>query len=164
MRHLTLSFVLLLGACGGGQSPTPAASPAPTIVAAEEAFVTPTKDVTAAPVKQNITANFLLGRSPAEVMKMVGAPSLVRRDNLVQHMLFESKACVLDVIYYADDAGAPYLANYVSARGEDGSAYDAKACLEMQLPDGWLWDPDLDEEDNAPHTAANLKPIEISEQ
>jgi|GEM_PF-1301060 len=165
MRYFTLSFAVFLTACGGNQSPEPMeVAPAPTPVAMEEVVETSLEEIAPAPMKLDVAPNFLMGKTPAEVMKMVGTPTLVRRDNLVQHMLFETAACVLDVVYYADDAGAPYLAGYISARSKDSSAYDTKACLALQLPDGWLAEPALDETDNAPQTAAGLMPVEISEQ
>lgn len=164
MRYFTLSLLVFLTACGGNQEPEVISAPAPAPTATDLVIEAPLEADAAGVVRLDVTSDFLLGKAPAQVMKMVGAPSLVRRDNLMQHMLFEADACVLDVVYYAADAGAPYVASFVSARDKGSSAYDASACLAAQLPEGWLWEPPLDERGDAPQTAVKIKPVEVSEQ
>lgn len=82
----------------------------------------------------------LAGLSPKEVQSLMGAPSLVRRDNSVQVMLYESPGCVFEVFFFEPDLNAHFRAADMNARTRAGVSMDLQTCLAILLPNGYLVD------------------------
>lgn len=128
MRILIVLFALTVVACTAERTPAPVVSvPAenPPLQAHNkmpEPATTPAEDT--APEAQS-----LLGKSPAAIQAMIGAPSLVRRDDSVQTMLFEITTCVLEIVYREPATAAHFQAEHIAARNTRGHDLDATECL-----------------------------------
>ena len=124
-----LSGFILLAACGPVATPPPAAqAPAP------ETLTSTTVQVVE-PVGLPDPAR-LMGLNPREVQALVGAPTLVRRDDKVQVMLFENGTCVLEIVYFEPDSDSYFEARHISARTSRGADTDTATCLAALLPHG----------------------------
>ncbi len=140
-----MPFFLLSACMGINASPDTSAAPQPgpvdTPTVTQDSIKppgpSPQKLVSLPPVKPSR----LKGLNPKQVQALVGPPSLVRRDGPVQVMLFETKSCVFEVIFFEPQAGAYFRAQQVQARTLRGHDTDAAACLARVLPNGqWLDD------------------------
>ncbi len=72
-------------------------------------------------------------QTPADVLSYLGAPSLVRRDENVQVMIFESPSCVVEVIFFEPENGDHFRAHRVNARTRSGQDTDLEACTRQWL-------------------------------
>jgi len=141
MRFLRLTPVLLLAACmgAGAPAPIPTTTPepeaeAPAIAPVETALVA--SEAPALPMPEPAR---LSGLNPREVQALMGEPSLVRRDANVQIMLFETQACVFEIVFYEPNLDAHFHADHLNARSPGGTDIDLQACLVEVLPNGqWL--------------------------
>ncbi|MCJ9429789.1 hypothetical protein [Kordiimonas marina] len=130
VKTLAVSVFLSLAACAPESAPPPqATAPAPVEMPAAE---TPAP----APKPEPPNPERLAGLNPKEVQALVGEPTLVRRENTVQVMLFEKPSCVLEVVFYEDHPGDYFRAKNISARTRQGTPVDASACLTDILPGG----------------------------
>jgi len=137
-RLLPLALALLITACAAPaapvvEAPTPAVS-APT-VEAEPAVGTPEPEVplpvTPAPI--TVDMNRIEGQTPTDVIGYLGTPSLVRRDDAVQVMIFETGTCVVEVIFFEPANGDHFRAHRVNTRSRTGQDVDTENCVRRQL-------------------------------
>jgi len=141
MRFLRLAPVLLLAACMGAEAP----APAPATISEPEAEAPAAAPIETAPVVLETPAlpmpepMRLPGLNPKEVQALMGEPSFVRRDANVQIMLFETHACVFEIIFYEPNPDAHFHADHLNARSPGGADIDLQTCLIEVLPNGqWL--------------------------
>ncbi|WP_262692552.1 hypothetical protein [Kordiimonas aestuarii] len=78
----------------------------------------------------------LMGASPGDVQALIGNPTLVRRDDMMQVMLFENDGCVLEVVFYEPTRGEYFEARHLAARTRTGDNVNIDACLASHLPGG----------------------------
>lgn len=135
MKKVVLVFAVLLSACSGEPVPV-SVSPEPVPVVSDGPEVHP-QDMEVLPYRAPARVEALMGLAPNAVIKKMGAPSLVRRDNLAQVMLFEHEACVFDIVFYAESVGSPFRVSYISARNRQGLKSDTQQCLTIVKPDGF---------------------------
>ena len=140
MNKLILLPMVFLAACSAETTLKSEAISDPVILApAPEP--TPMIEVETEPLIENVhepaLVASLMGLSPSEVINRMGKPNLVRRDGLGQIMLFERETCVFDVVFYADNIEAPYLAEHISARTLSGQKRDSQQCLSEIKPGGF---------------------------
>jgi len=140
MRYIKLMPLLLLGACMGADTvpteivTTPEPETAPVIAATKSPVI-----IEEAPPPPVPEPSRLSGLNPKEVQALVGDPSLVRRDQNVQIMLFENRNCVFEIIFYEPDLNAYFRADHINARDRNGADMDLQSCLISILPGGrWL--------------------------
>lgn len=128
----TYSAFLLLGllAACGPETPAPEVkAPAPVIEPAPQ----PLAEIHP---RDPATPDRLMGQSPRAVQDLMGPPSLVRRDDTVQVMLFENAACVLEVVFFEPDVDAHFEARHIAARTPGGVKVETDECLAAHLPGG----------------------------
>ena len=129
------SLAFILAACTTTPEPiVQAPPPEPTSVA--EPIVTAPPE----PEPLTVDLNRLRGTTPAEVVAYMGEPTLLRQDDNVQTMIFETGQCVVEVIFYEPADGSHFKADWLNARLRDGRSIGVEACtrewLEQNLPDG----------------------------
>lgn len=133
-RFSAILLPLLLAACMGAEEapPAPAIPPAP----AEE---TPPVVVESVPEPEPAPAPIVVdfaridGQTPADVLAYIGAPTLVRRDENVQVMIFENSVCVFEVVFYEPNDGDYFRARHYGARNKSGQNVDTEACARSLL-------------------------------
>jgi len=137
MRYsVIMLFSLSLGACMNTTAPAP--NPPKASVVQEDVQLAAQPETPILP-KPKAEHTSLMGLNPRSVQAMVGEPTLVRRDENVQAMLYETPACVLEIIFYEPDPQASFEVRHISARQRNGDDIDMHKCLEAVLPDGyWL--------------------------
>ena len=79
------------------QAPAPAVAAAPVEV--EAPAPEPVAPALAAPEPIAVDMARIENQTPTEVIGYLGTPSLVRRDDTVQVMIFETNTCVVEVIF-----------------------------------------------------------------
>lgn len=130
---LSVSLLLLLAACGVETTQTPPA--AQTV--APEATAEPLAQTTKQPAESILPdAGLLENHTPRAVQTALGEPSLVRRDDTVQVMLFERPSCVLEVIFYEKDPNDHFKVTDINARSVRGMTLDRDKCLAAILGNG----------------------------
>lgn len=135
MQLIRLTPLVLLSACMAGETPPPE----PVQVSLEPEPIV-TEEVAPPPPPPDPAR--LDGLNPAEVQGLLGEPTLVRRDNNVQIMLFENGDCVFEVIFYEPTTEDHFHARAMNARSRSGLDVDLGECLMKVLPDGkWLDQP-----------------------
>lgn len=123
---LPLAFVLLLTACTGETEPAPIISaPAAPVETPNAAPLE--ADTAPAPIIADLAQ--IRGATPADVLAYVGEPTLVRRDENVQVMTFETDRCVFEVIFYEPSPDDHFEARYINARDRSGRPLDTETCL-----------------------------------
>lgn len=116
---------LLLSACGSTtEPPAPAVSTPPPVAEVPATTAEPEVAEVFKPDLEQIRE-----ATPAEVQTYVGAPTLVRRDDTVQVMTFETERCVFQVIFYEPSPGASFRARHISARDRTGQDTAIEPCL-----------------------------------
>lgn len=130
---LVLSF--MVAACA---TPPPPASDAPTpLVAAAtpvQAPVQPEPEVQpAAPEPLVVDMARIENQTPTIVIEYLGTPSLVRRDDTVQVMIFETGTCVVEVIFFEPENGDHFRAHRVNTRSTSGQDVNTENCVRRQL-------------------------------
>ena len=78
----------------------------------------------------------LMGASPHDVQTLMGNPTFVRREDMMQVMLYENDGCVFEVVFYEPTPGEYFEARHLAARTPRGENVDIKACLASHLPGG----------------------------
>ena len=141
---LSSIMFLLLAACASGGTVVPEATPVstePVISQVPEEARVETPPVVEEPVRQLPQVAALDGLNPKQVQSMLGEPSFVRRDANVQVMLFETKACVFEIIFFEPALGEHFVAAKINARTRKGAQTDVQQCLGHIVPGGaWLDD------------------------
>lgn len=132
---ITFGVALSLAACSTAPAPTPIAEPAPP---PEPVVETPAIEPAPEPEPLIVDLGRLQNQTPADVVAYLGAPTLVRRDDNVQIMIFEAERCVVEVIFYEPDNGDYFRAEWLNARLRTGQDTDVETCtrqwLEETLP------------------------------
>ncbi|MFC3052033.1 hypothetical protein [Kordiimonas pumila] len=128
MRYSLLLCAVALSACSATTSPPPATQQPPAAP-----VVTPKPTKVAPPVTPQTNALSLKGLNPREVQDIAGEPSLVRRDNNVQVMLYETNSCVLEIVFYEPAPEAHFEAKHVNARTRSGESTNADKCFALVL-------------------------------
>ncbi|PCI64346.1 MAG: hypothetical protein COB37_01855 [Kordiimonadales bacterium] len=140
MRAFLISIVFLaLGGCATGGTLAPEAPPAPTVNETPQALIIETPPVVEERVQLVPQVTALEGLNPKQVQAKLGEPSFVRRDANVQVMLFETKTCVFEVIFFEPTPGEHFTAAKINARTRKGVQTDVQQCLGHIIPGGaWL--------------------------
>ena len=136
IRSLTTTgLAFLLAACATTPEPVvqaPAPEPEPVV---EQSPVLPPE-----PEPLVVALDQLRGTTPAEVIAYMGEPTLLRQDDNVQTMIFETGQCVVEIVFYEPEDGSHFTAEWLNARLRDGRSTDVEACtrewLEQNMPDG----------------------------
>jgi len=131
-RLAALGMLVLVSACGPATTDTPApekVAPSPVL----EPEPVPLAEMHPRPPADPLR---LMGASPGDVQALMGNPALVRRDDMMQVMLFENDGCVLEVVFYEPTLGEYFEARHLAARSRTGDNVDIKACLASLLPGG----------------------------
>lgn len=132
---LVLALSSTLAACASGPAPVPTPETAPQqVVEPTPQVVTELPDPPApepAPIIVDLAR--VQGQTPADVLSYLGAPTLVRRDENVQVMIFEAERCVVEVIFYEPDNGDHFRADWVNARLRNGQDTDLATCARQWL-------------------------------
>jgi len=131
MRSLALTgATALLSACMGTttEPPQPVATPAPAQETAPAEVEVPPPPP---PSPERLD-----GLTPVEVLALLGEPGLVRRDGKVQVMLFETEACVLELVFVEPTPDQHFQVTHRAARDRQGDDMDQTACLGDILPSG----------------------------
>lgn len=126
---------LLVAGCA---APVPVAeAPAPVVVAppVQAQTVTPEPElaVPAAPEPLAVDMAQIENQTPTIVVGYLGTPTLVRRDDSVQVMIFETALCVVEVIFYEPANGDHFRARRVNTRSRTGQDVDTENCIRQQL-------------------------------
>lgn len=133
---LALILAVVLTACTTTPVTPPAApEPAPVVEPEPQPPVGTGPDASttleAAPIIVDISQ--IQNATPAEVLSYMGTPSLVRRDENVQVMIFETATCVVEVIFYEPDNGDHFRSEWVTARSRGGQDTDTEPCMRQWL-------------------------------
>jgi len=116
--RIPILLLLIAGACA------PAALPGPARLAAP-----PAAPATVVPV--GLTR--VLGRPAADVVALIGSPTLDRTEGKGHQLQFARGPCVLDLFLYAPATGAEPRVKYAFARRKDGRPLDPASCLQSQI-------------------------------
>ncbi len=135
IRSLPLTLGLLVAACAAPPAPVTEV-PAPVVVAAAPAQETvqpkpEVRPVVPAPLAVDMTR--IENQTPTNVIAYLGTPSLVRRDDTVQVMIFETGTCVVEVIFFEPENGDHFRAHRVNTRSTSGQDVDTENCVRRQL-------------------------------
>ncbi len=114
MRILLL--LLGIGACAPAAIAPPAVIPAP---------------VPAPPASAGLT--HVLGKSAAQVLAVIGVPTLDRVEGKGRQLQFARGPCVLDLFLYPQAPSTEPRVKYAYARRKDGAPLDAASCLQSQI-------------------------------
>jgi len=85
-----------------------------------------------------MTAQNLVGATPASLSAQFGPPALRRVDGAAQVWLYHSPVCGLNLILYPDHAGVPRVA---AAVPDNGDAAECVASITHELTDAALEHP-----------------------
>lgn len=129
----------VLTACGTAPAPAPVApAPAPAVEETLNASTAPAPEIIE-PQPLVVDLSNIENATPADVISYMGAPTLVRRDENVQVMIFEAERCVVEVVFYEPDNGEHFRSEWVTARLKSGQEAETIACarqwLEENLPE-----------------------------
>lgn len=128
----------ILAACSAPPEPGPVL-PQPQPVA-EEPVAEPaqTEPEVIEPAPLVVDLSHIENATPAEVISYMGAPTLVRRDENVQVMIFEAERCVVEIVFYEPENGDHFRSEWVTARLKSGQDTETIGCarqwLEENLP------------------------------
>lgn len=144
----TALCILILGACSNTDGILTTNTPDTSI---QEATAPPVSnkntedtpiinDVVTQPIiEENSTLpdiNTLAGLDPRSIENLMGAPDLKRTDGNIQVFLYESSACVLEVIL-RENTNGELKSESLKTRDRQGNAVDKSTCLKSLSPDGW---------------------------
>lgn len=129
----------VLAACGTAPAPAPVApAPEPAVEETLNAPAPPAPEVIE-PQPLVVDLSHIENATPADVISYMGAPTLVRRDENVQVMIFEASRCVVEVVFYEPDNGEHFRSEWVTARLKSGQETETTVCvrqwLEENLPE-----------------------------
>jgi hypothetical protein len=116
---LILPVVLLLAACGGGETPAPAAA-----VSQPE-----TRLSRHAREQGGGTAGGVIGADAEALIRQFGPPRLDIRDGDARKLQWSGTACVMDAYLYPGPGGTRPSATYIDTRRGDGRDVDHAACI-----------------------------------
>ncbi|MFZ5610406.1 MAG: hypothetical protein ACOY99_12455 [Pseudomonadota bacterium] len=118
-------LALALAACAAPTPPpSPPPEPGPAAVPPDAALAPPVPPALPDPEK-------LKNRTPAEIAALLGSPGLIRWEGDAQVYQYIGRACVLDLVFYEQGAGAAFRLVYFEARdGASALALDAAPCLD----------------------------------
>lgn len=133
---ITILFASLLAACTTAPAPEPAQpdpAPEPLLVTVpdQNEMPEPAPEPEVEPLIVNLAR--LQDQTPADVIDYMGAPTLVRRDENVQVMIFETPRCVVEVVFYEPDNGDHFRSEWLNARLRNGQDTDVEACTREWL-------------------------------
>ncbi len=114
-KHLSLVACLLLAGCAA-ITPTVQSPPPPTRMAPDPPGLV-----------------LILRRTEAEVVALLGAPSMSRTEGSARQLQFIRPPCVFDAFLYPDAAGVPRVRT-TAARKPDGTRMEPGACVALILP------------------------------
>lgn len=129
-RVAPLGLLAFVTACGPATTDTPAPEKTAPVMEPEPV---PLAELHPRPPADPLR---LMGTSPSDVQGLMGNPTLVRRDDMVQVMLYENDGCVFEIVFYEPTPGAYFEARHLAARSRAGDNVDIKACLASHLPGG----------------------------
>lgn len=133
MRSLYLTgAAALLSACMGATTEPP--KPVTTPIPPED--TRPASVAVETPPPPPPSPDRLNGLTPVDVITLLGEPGLVRRDGKVQVMLFETKDCVLELVFVEPSPDDHFHVTHLAARDRQGADTDQTACLTQILPEG----------------------------
>ena len=137
VKYLPVTLGLMLTACSAPTAPPPVVEVAPPVVAEPQPapLLEPVPMVPPKPEPVAVDMARLDGQTPTDVIAYLGTPSLVRRDDSVQVMIFENSACVVEVIFYEPENGDHFRAHRVNARSRTGQDVDSENCIRQHLED-----------------------------
>ncbi len=85
------------------------------------------------PAPQHQGLERVLGHNAAEVIEVIGSPTLDRIEGKARQLQFARGPCVLDLFLYSATPGAEPRVKYAYARLKDGKALDTASCLQSQI-------------------------------
>jgi len=132
LKKSSLALGFVLAACA---TPT-AETPAPVIVAVpmvQQPVQQEPETLPAASEPLVVDMARIENQTPTNVIEYLGTPSLVRRDDTVQVMIFETGTCVVEVIFFEPENGDHFRAHRVNARSTSGQDVDTENCVRRQL-------------------------------
>ncbi len=135
IRKLSLTLGLVVAACAapGAETPAPTVVAAPTAQAAVQPEAVEPDVQPAAPEPLAVDMTRIENQTPMSVVAYLGTPTLVRRDDMVQVMIFETGTCVVEIIFYEPDNGDHFRAHRINARSTSGQDVDTENCVRRQL-------------------------------
>ncbi len=133
---IAIIFASLLAACTTAPAPeptqtAPAPEPVPVTEPEQSQPLEPAPEPEAEPLIVNLER--MQDQTPADVIAYMGAPTLVRRDENVQVMIFETPHCVVEVVFYEPENGDHFRAEWLNARLRNGQDTDVEACTREWL-------------------------------
>lgn len=126
---LISAAALTVAACSTPQTPAPVQQTAAPIETPPQEVPAPIEE----PAGPSVDFSLINGKTPASVQDYLGQPSLVRRDENVQIMIFETDTCVFQVTFYEPSNGDHFRAEHTDARNRKGNAYDPELCVQQLL-------------------------------
>lgn len=114
MRYAALLTLLALAACATNPKTTAAVAP---------------KAVVFAPIPG---LERVIGKSEATALRLLGTPTLDRREGPAHQLQFARGSCILDLFFYPDATTGQPAARFADARTPDGKAEDAGSCFVAQ--------------------------------
>ena len=111
-RLFALALLAVLAACASGGGRPPAPEPARPVVA------TRTEPLAAG-----------VGRSAAQLERLLGAPALDVREGTARKLQFRSPVCVIDFYLYPPRGGAEPVVTHIDARRPTGEDFDGASCF-----------------------------------
>lgn len=135
-RAIAILSASLLAACTTAPAPeptqtAPAPEPVPVTEPEQSQPLEPAPEPEADPLIVNLER--MQDQTPADVIAYMGAPTLVRRDENVQVMIFETSRCVVEVVFYEPENGDHFRAEWLNARLRNGQDTDVEACTREWL-------------------------------
>lgn len=139
IRILPLALGLIVTGCATSPAPVAPATATETPTPAQQAPVqaeaapTPEAPATIEPDPIVVDLTRLENQTPTEVIGYLGTPSLVRRDDTVQVMIFETGTCVVEIIFYEPVNGDHFRSRRINTRSPSGQDVDTENCVRRQL-------------------------------
>lgn len=123
---LSVSSLVLLGACSSGVSTPIIINPTPVVTEAEA----PIEQVQRPRARPATSSMSLLGSSARALLSRYGNPRIDRLEGEARKLQFAGDDCVVDIYLYPQTAGAERVATFATARLRDGgSRVNADQCL-----------------------------------
>lgn len=83
----------------------------------------------------------VIGKPETAALKLLGTPTLDRREGPAHQLQFARAQCILDLYFYPDAATGQTAARFADARTPDGKAQDAGTCFIAQTNIGKVHPP-----------------------
>lgn len=134
-----LAGTVALAACTSAPAPAPAVPAPEPAVEQPVATPVPVEPEIVEPKPLVVDLSHIENATPADVISYMGAPSLVRRDENVQVMIFEAERCVVEIVFYEPEDGDHFRSEWITARLKSGQDMETISCarqwLEENLPE-----------------------------